>query len=164
MAQAASRRPVVRELPPGAFPHTLIESRVAYLAYVRFQADPRRDVLFLDLHIGTMPVFFSHEETSVLEAEAFDPHNGLNSTDGEEVLAYYQWAAAFNDKNQYAKTLALISMDSGNEKLNKYMEMFEPIAKKAVAKNSVSEQALPGKYKTIRPSDWSSAKAVTDGT
>ena len=104
------------------------------------------------------------DSETTTEAEAFDPHNGLTSTDVEEVLAYYQWAAAFNDKNQYAKTLALISMDAGNEKLNKYMEMFASIAKKAVAKNSVSEQPLPGKYKMIRPSDWASAEAVTDGT
>ena len=41
--------------------------------------------------------------------------------------------------------------------------MFEPIAKKAIAKNSTTNEPLPGKYKTIRPEDWQSASATTDG-
>lgn len=103
------------------------------------------------------------DSETTTEAEAFDPHDGLNSTDVAEVLAFYQWAAAFNDKKQYSKTLDLISIDAGSEKLNDRIDVFEPIAKKAVAKNSVTDQPLPGKYKTIRPADWQSAEAVSDG-
>ena len=95
--------------------------------------------------------------------EAFDPHNGLNSTDVQEVLEFYQWAASFNDKPQYTKTLTLISIDGGSEKLNKSLNVFEPIARKAVAKNSITGDKMPGQYKNIRVSDWQSATAVSDG-
>ena len=104
------------------------------------------------------------ESASVSETNDFDPHDGLNSTDVAEVLAFYQWAASKNDKPQYTKTLELISMDAGSEKINKRIDVFEPIAKKAVAKNSITDDVLPGKYTAIRPSDWQSAQAVSDGT
>ena len=102
-------------------------------------------------------------EESTTEADAFDPHDGLNSTDVAEVLAFYQWAASYNDKSQYTKTLRLISIDGGSEKINKRLDIFEPIAKKAVEKNSITGDVLPGKYAAIKVSDWQSASAVSDG-
>ena len=103
------------------------------------------------------------EESSTEKAE-LSLESGLNSTDVSEVLAFYQLAAAKNDVKQYTKTLELISLDGGEGKVGSYVSVFEPIARKAIAKNSVTGDVLPGKYKTIRPSDWQSASAVSDGT
>ena len=98
-------------------------------------------------------------ETAEITLEA-----GLNSTDVEEVLAFYKLAAAKNDVKQYTKTLDLVSLDGGEGKVAKYVNVFEPIARKAVAKNTVTGDPLPGKYASIRPEDWKSASAVSDGT
>ena len=97
-------------------------------------------------------------ETAEITLEA-----GLTSTDVEEVLAFYKLAAAKNDVNQYTKTLDLISLDGGEGKVASYVNVFEPIAKKAVAKNTVTGDPLPGKYAAIRAEDWKSASAVSDG-
>ena len=103
-------------------------------------------------------------QTQAEETTEADPTTGLNSTDVAEVLSFYQWAAAKNDKPQYTKTLSLVSIDGGEGKVASHVDIFEPIAKKAIAKNSVTGDVLPGRYANIRPSDWQSAEAVSDGT
>ena len=89
---------------------------------------------------------------------------GLNSTDIAEVLEFYKLAAAKNDTCKYTKTLGLVEIDGGEGMLGSAVSFFEPIAKKAVEKNSVTDDPLPGDYKNIRPADWQSAEAVSDGT
>ena len=103
------------------------------------------------------------EEASTEKAE-ITLEAGLNSTDVEQVLAFYKLACAKNEKEQFTKTLDLISLDGGEGKVASYVGVFEPIAKKAVAKNTVTDDPLPGKYAAIRPEDWKSASAVSDGT
>ena len=88
---------------------------------------------------------------------------GLNSTNVADVLEFYQLAAAKNDAKQYTKTLDLLSLDGGEGKVASYVNVFEPIAKKAVSKNTVKDDPLPGQYARIRPEDWQSASAVSDG-
>lgn len=88
--------------------------------------------------------------------------NGLNSTDVSEVLEFYKLAAAKNIGNHYHKQMNLISM-YGGEKYDKYISVFEPIAKKAIANNIIDDDPLPGAPQEIKVSDWKSAKAVTDG-
>ena len=100
----------------------------------------------------------SETETTAVSLTA-----GLESTDVAQVLAFYKLAAAKNDVKQYTKTLNLISLDGGEGKVGSYVSVFEPIAKKAIAKNSTTGEPLPGKYRTIRPEDWQSATATTDG-
>lgn len=90
--------------------------------------------------------------------------DGLNSTDVAEVLAFYKLAAAKNDTNKYTKQLSLVSIDGGEGRVGSLVSYFEPIAKKALANNSVTGDPLPGDYKHIRPEDWQSATAVSDGT
>lgn len=91
--------------------------------------------------------------------------NGLDSTDVEQVLAFYKLAAAKNIGKQFNKKLDLISIDGGEGKIiPRAVAVFEPVAKKAIAKNSVTDDPLPGDYKAIRPDDWLSAEAVNDGT
>lgn len=108
-------------------------------------------------------------DVSVTEEESTEPAEitleaGLNSTDIAEVLEFYKLAAAKNDVKQYTKTLNLLSLDGGEGKVAKYVNVFEPIAQKAVAKNTVTGDPLPGKYAAIRPEDWKRASAVSDGT
>lgn len=90
--------------------------------------------------------------------------DGLNSTDVEEVLAFYKLAAAKNDTNKYTKKLTLVSIDGGEGGVGSLVSSFEPIAQKAVENNSVTNDPLPGDYKNIRPTDWQSVTAVSDGT
>lgn len=106
----------------------------------------------------------SATEEASTEPEEITPEAGLTSTDVEQVLAFYKLACAKNDTKQYAKTLDLVSLDGGEGKVASHVGVFEPIAKKAVAKNSVTDEPLPGKYAAIRPEDWKSASAVSDGT
>lgn len=107
------------------------------------------------------------EEASVTE-ETSEPQitleAGLNSTDVQEVLEFYKLAAAKNVGKQFTKTLDLLSLDGGEGKVASYVNVFEPIAKKAVAKNTVTDDPLPGQYELIRSGDWESASAVSDGT
>ena len=103
------------------------------------------------------------EEASSEKAE-ITLEAGLNSTDVEEVLTFYKLACAQNDVKQYTKTLDLLSLNGGEGKVASHVDVFEPIAKKAVAKNTVTDDPLPGKYADIRPADWKSATAVSDGT
>ncbi len=114
------------------------------------------------------PVSEAETDVSVTEEESTEPAEitleaGLNSTDVAEVLAFYKLAAAKNDAKQYTKTLNLLSLDGGEGKVAKYVNVFEPIAQKAVAKNTVTGDPLPGKYAAIREADWKSASAVSDG-
>ena len=108
-------------------------------------------------------VSVTEEEASTAPAE-ITLEAGLNSTDVAEVLAFYKLAAEKNDVKQYTKTLNLLSLDGGEGKVAKYVNVFEPIAQKAVAKNTVTGDPLPGKYAAIREEDWKSASAVSDGT
>lgn len=115
------------------------------------------------------PTAADETDLSVTEEASTEPAEitleaGLNSTDVEQVLAFYKLACAKNEKEQFAKTLDLISLDGGEGKVASYVGVFEPIAKKAVAKNTVTDDPLPGKYAAIRPEDWKSASAVSDGT
>lgn len=103
------------------------------------------------------------ETESMTEKAAISLEAGLNSTDVEEVLEFYKLAAAKNDKKQYKKTLTLVSLNGGEGKVGSYVSVFEPIAKKAISKNATTDDPLPGKYATIRPEDWKSATATTDG-
>ena len=114
------------------------------------------------------PVSEAETDVFVTEEESTEPAEitleaGLNSTDVAEVLAFYKLAAAKNDSKQYTKTLNLLSLDGGEGKVAKYVNVFEPIARKAVAKNTVTGDPLPGKYAAIRETDWKSASAVSDG-
>ncbi len=89
---------------------------------------------------------------------------GLNSTDVAEVMEYYKLAAAKNQNLKFKKTLTLVSLNGGEGKVAGYVETFEPIAKKAIDKNITDDEPLPGDYKALRPEDWQSAEAVSDGT
>lgn len=115
----------------------------------------------------TEPVELAEATTEAeTEAEAVEItlENGLNSTKIEDVLAFYQLAAAKNADKKYHKKMALVNIDGGEGWVGNAVSYFEPIAQKAIAKNSIDDEPMPGDYKNIRPTDWQSAKAVSDGT
>ncbi len=91
--------------------------------------------------------------------------SGLNSTDKEEVLKYYQLVMEKNEKDGlgHSQTLTLKKLDGGSGGVGKFISWFEPVAKEALADNSTSYEGLPGVHGEIKASDFASAKAVNDG-
>lgn len=89
---------------------------------------------------------------------------GLSSTNKEEILEYYKLVSKKNSKLLFTKTLTLISMDGGKNISQKMIDIFTPIAQKALAKNTITDEPYPGRPDKIKASDWQAAKAVNDGT
>lgn len=91
--------------------------------------------------------------------------SGLNSTDKDEVLKYYQLVMEKNEKDGlgHSQTLTLKKLDGGSGGVGKFISWFEPVAKEALADNSTSYEGLPGVHDQIKASDFASAKAVNDG-
>ncbi len=89
---------------------------------------------------------------------------GLSSTNKEEVLEYYKLVSKKNANLLFTKTLTLVSMNGGKNISQKMIDIFTPIAQKALAKNTINDEPYPGKPDKILPSDWQAAKAVNDGT
>ena len=90
--------------------------------------------------------------------------SGLQSTDKAEVLKYYQLVAAKNEKKTYKTTMTLKKLDGGSGAIGSFISMFEPVAKKALDKNSTENEGVPGVPEKIKVTDWKSATAVNDGT
>ena len=89
---------------------------------------------------------------------------GLTSTNKEEVLKFYQLAAAKNESKKFHQTMTLEELNGGSGAVGGAINAFTPIAKRALEKNSNDNDGVPGKPEAIKPSDWKSAKAVNDGT
>ena len=90
--------------------------------------------------------------------------SGLQSSDKAEVLKYYQLVAAKNEKKTYKTTMTLKKLDGGSGAIGSFISMFEPVAKKALDKNSTENEGVPGVPEKIKVTDWKSATAVNDGT
>lgn len=89
---------------------------------------------------------------------------GLSSTKKEEVLEYYKLVSKKNANLKFTKTLTLVSMNGGKNMPQRMIDIFIPIAQKALEKNTITDEPYPGKPEAIQPSDWLQAKAVNDGT
>ena len=91
--------------------------------------------------------------------------SGLNSTDKEEILKYYQLVMEKNEKDGlgHNQSMTLTKLDGGSGAIGKFISWFEGVAKKALAKNSTSHEGLPGVHDKIKATDFASAKAVDDG-
>ena len=89
---------------------------------------------------------------------------GLTSTNKEEVLKFYQLAAAKNESKTFHQSMTLEDLQGGKGAVGGLINAFTPIAKKALAKNSNDNPGVPGTPEAIKASDWKSAKAVNDGT
>ncbi|MCQ2472079.1 MAG: hypothetical protein MJ147_08590 [Clostridia bacterium] len=89
---------------------------------------------------------------------------GLSSNNKEEVLEYYKLVSKKNANLLFTKTLTFIDMRGGKNMPQRMIDIFLPIAQKALDKNTVNDEPYPGKPDKILPSDWQAAKAVNDGT
>ncbi len=100
----------------------------------------------------------AEEDTTAAEAE-FD----LNTTEG--IVEFYKAAATETDKNPPTaqEKMSLESLDGGKGAIGKLLSLFEPIARKALDKNSGTVSNITGGYDKLTASDVSSANAVDDG-
>lgn len=98
------------------------------------------------------------------EAKKISLIGGLSSTNKEEVLEYYKLVSKKNEKLLFTKTLTFVDMRGGKNMPQRMIDIFLPIAQKALDKNTVTNEPYPGKPEKILPSDWQAAKAVNDGT
>ncbi|MCR5485605.1 MAG: hypothetical protein K6F09_08420 [Clostridiales bacterium] len=87
----------------------------------------------------------------------------LKSTDG--ILNFYKEACKKSDNNFNAtQSMTLASLDGGSGAVGKAIDLFEPIAKNALADNSGNFDHVPGKYENLTVDDIQSATATDDGT
>ena len=112
------------------------------------------------------------EETTAAEAEATtaqettveettEATKGLNSTNIEEVVAYYN-AAHANTKNapKGHQTMKLDGDITGDGAIGALLKVLSPIAKSALERNSTDTDYVPG-HPPIKASDVKSAKATS---
>lgn len=99
----------------------------------------------------------AEEETT--EAGEFD----LATAEG--VVSLYKDAAAKTNKAGISanKVMSLAYLDGGEGAIGTIINMFEPIARKALAKNSTPISKIEGSFENLTASDVKSAKAVDDG-
>ena len=92
--------------------------------------------------------------------------SGLTSTDKAEVLKYYRLIAKKNAtyKDGFNTKMVMTKLDGGKGGVGALISAFEPIAKKALEKNSTTSSNFPGDPDKILESDWESATAKNDGT
>ena len=113
------------------------------------------------------------EETTAAEAEATtaqettveettEATKGLNSTNIEEVVAYYN-AAHANTKNapKGHQTMKLDGDITGDGAIGALLKVLSPIAKSALERNSTDTDYVPG-HPPIKASDVKSAKATSN--
>ena len=92
--------------------------------------------------------------------------SGLNSNNKAEVLKYYRLIAKKNAtyKDGFNTKMVMTKLDGGEGGVGALISAFEPIAKKALEKNSTTSSNFPGDPDKILESDWESATAKNDGT
>lgn len=92
--------------------------------------------------------------------------SGLTSNNKAEVLEYYRLVAKKNEtyKGAYNTKMVMTKLDGGKGGVGALISAFEPIAKKALEKNSTTSDHFPGDPDKILESDWESATAKNDGT
>ncbi len=106
----------------------------------------------------------TEEETS--EEETTEAAKGLNSTDAEEIVAYYNAARKATEGHAPAgnQTMTLAALNGGEGVVGRIVSMFEGIAKDALAKNSTSTDYIPAHdHDDVKVSDVQNAKATSDG-
>ncbi|MBQ6263865.1 MAG: hypothetical protein IJK60_00255 [Clostridia bacterium] len=104
------------------------------------------------------------EETS--EEETTEAAKGLNSTDAEEIVAYYNAARKATEGHAPAgkQTMTLAALDGGSGLVGNIVSAFEGIAKSALEKNSTSTDYIPAHdHDDVKASDVRNAKATSDG-
>ncbi|MBR6005610.1 MAG: hypothetical protein IK063_05215 [Clostridia bacterium] len=102
----------------------------------------------------------SEEETTEAESK------GLNSTDAEEIVAYYNAARKATEGHapKGKQTMTLAALDGGSGLVGNIVSAFEGIAKSALEKNSTETDWIPAHdHDDVKVSDVQNAKATSDG-
>ena len=99
------------------------------------------------------------EETTEAEDENKTPETK------EEIVEFYKKAAAETNKGKINANdqMTLVSLDGGSGLVGGLVSAFEPIAKKALAKNSGSIDHITGGFENLTADDVASATAKSDG-
>ena len=101
------------------------------------------------------------ESTTAAESTTA-PSAGLNSTNAEEVVAYYNAAVKkTNDSKKAPKGHSTMKLDgeiTGDGAIGAILKVLSPAAEKALAKNSVETDYIPGKG-MLKASDVTKAQA-----
>ena len=105
-------------------------------------------------------------EEATSEEETTEAAKGLNSTDAEEIVAYYNAARKATEGHAPAgkQTMTLAALDGGSGLVGNIVSAFEGIAKSALEKNSTSTDYIPAHdHDDVKASDVRNAKATSDG-
>lgn len=78
----------------------------------------------------------------------------------QEIVDFYKKAAAATGKINATDKMELKSLDGGSGVVGGLVNLFEPIAKNALAKNSGSIDHITGGYENLSPDDVASATAT----
>lgn len=83
----------------------------------------------------------------------------------EEIVEFYKAAATETDKNKptFQVQMAMKDLDGGSGAAGKAIDLFKPIAKSALEKNSGTTTGVTGGYKNLTADDVASATAKDDG-
>lgn len=113
----------------------------------------------------TQPTDAQTDSTTDAAAEETTEAGEFDLTTAEGVVNLYRDAAAKTDKAGVSanKVMSLAYLDGGKGLIGGILSAFEPIARKALAKNSTSIDKLEGSYDKLTASDVKSAKAVDNG-
>lgn len=102
------------------------------------------------------------DETEAAAEETTEAENKTPETK-EEIVEFYKAAAEKTGKINANDQMELVRLEGGSGVVGGLVDLFEPIAKKALAKNSGSVDHVTGGYKNLTADDVSSATAKSDG-
>lgn len=108
----------------------------------------------------------TEEATEETTEETTEASKGLNSTDAEEIVAYYNAARKATEGHAPAgkQTMTLAALDGGSGVVGNIVSAFEGIAKSALEKNSTATDYIPAHdHGDVKASDVKNAKATSDG-
>ena len=112
---------------------------------------------------GTTAAPVEGSTVAASEATTAAESKGLNSTDIAEVVAYYNAAVIKTNKEGAPKghsTMKLKGDITGDGAIGAILSVLSPAAEKALAKNSVETDYIPGKG-LLKPEDVTRAQAVS---
>ena len=104
-------------------------------------------------------------ETEATEAETEAADENKTPETVEEIVEFYKKAATETNKQKInaSDKMSLVSLDGGSGAIGALVNLFEPIAKSALEKNSGSLDHITGGFDKLSADDVASATAKSDG-
>ena len=111
------------------------------------------------------PTEAAEEETEAVEETTEEVDEKKTPETKEEIVEFYKAAATLTNKEKINATdqMTLVSLDGGSGVVGGLVSAFEPIAKKALAKNSGPIDHITGGFDKLTADDVASATASDDG-